>query len=316
MFCIIHVPWNSGIGGIVPDTIPGQPGQFRFDIEVLDWNLGTEFVFSKEELDKIERDNNSTCEGNPLCFVAEWNMKDLNGTDASWDKNHDNTGKYLFTYFNAKDAYTSGKEIDGKMWYLPTLKEWMAIFPFNDGAKMFDLSSSNIIEFNQPFVVTINGKDYNMSGVAQGVGGTKGVAMWTYTPVSGTGNVLYVATEYNYSFKLVVKMKRLDSLVSLDLIKDGSVWQGSTPTVRTFSASGHGYRSSGSNDIIGENSGSNGVTNSITNSGREGYYWSSSPSSGNLAWHWAFNNRGLKPTIFYTNQDKGYLYSIRLVSRE
>lgn len=151
---------------------------------------GQTFVFNKN--------NNGgapVAEGfNPLRYVAEYNMADLNG---AFDTTHDNTGKYFYKWQETMDAYQAEKVIGGVTYYLPSKKEWNAFFSDWVTPYAVDFISSGVRTFeDEPCAVA--GRDYTYKGNYQTIEGVV-YAVVEYVADADPAQVHYVAYRYAHN---------------------------------------------------------------------------------------------------------------------
>lgn len=180
---------------------------------------------------------------NPLSYFAEYNMADLNGT---FDKSHDTSGKYLFTWNVLSKAYGEGKTINGKTYYLPTSMEWMALFPLKGTNTFIAFGEPGVRRFTKLYV-TVQGRYHTISGAVTEVDGTI-YGTFAYEDDEDPTITFYTIAEYktvnlrrnSKDGRLEVRMVSTPKQLSIDEAKNAATWKKYSDKVvtRVFPAAG------------------------------------------------------------------------------
>lgn len=235
----IYITKNANVTPPAP-----QDNEFTITITVADWEDGDDFTYTDNELGKMTHQLTGIV---PLASFAEHNVK---GTAHAFDAGDRTADGYLKTWTQAANTFKAGKKIGGKTYYLPTLKEWSAIVPEYEVVKYAETKEQALPD---GVVVTIGGKDYNMSGTYINDNATKtAYATLKYVSVDNPDFYICAIAKYRYELpkqseeagksnvaKLEITMAETQEELSIDAAKSADTWTAQKhPVKRSFIAAG------------------------------------------------------------------------------
>ena len=277
---------------------PSKPSAaFIYNIEVLDWddNVAAFNIEDNVFENLISSSSSSSSIKTPLDYFAEYNMASL---DKEFEMSHNPVLPPLFKWNDAVSSYPStGTLINGKTWYLPTVKELRSVF--THGEIKFNVTTEDDINTS---LVSFGGKDYTMTGRRNTVGGVTYLAL-KYDHATDPdqyffASYLYVQNAFGSGMSaLKVQMKGgYTSLPDIDAATI-SEFNDSSKTVRFFPGYGFLFPAGSSNgDRL------------------SGNYWSCDQVNSEKAYTANFASLSMRGRDNYWTKDYGFC--IRLVTRD